>query len=268
MKLGFVSKPECPRCIEVIRFLSNYLKANGHDFVVESGTARDMKVDGERVDRINADALVTVGGDGTALWALQKTDLPILPIKVSSLAFLSEVDAADALGYITRYLKGEFEVEERARIKTTVNSKRLPDSLNEAVLKSMIISKIRWFGMYLDDDFIHNIRADGIIIATPTGSTSYSLSVGGPILDPKVKGFIISYMAPFTLSARSMVVPSQSTIRVVTLDKGKSIMLTLDGQEGIEVGFHDEISFTESEHPAKFIRFNSDFYKNTREKMT
>lgn len=268
MKLGFVSKPECPRCLELIRFLGGYLKENGHDFVIESSTARDMKVDGERIERMRADALVTVGGDGTALWALQRTDLPILPIKVSSLAFLSEVDASNALGYVNRLLKKDFRVEERARIKTTVNSKRLPDSLNEAVLKSTIMSKIRWFGMYLDDDFIHNIRADGIIIATPTGSTSYSLSVGGPILDPKVKGFIISYMAPFTLSARSMVVPSQSTIRVVALDKGKSIMLTLDGQDGLEVGFHDEISFTESEHPARFIRFNSDFYRNTREKMT
>ncbi len=268
MKIGFVSKPECPRCTELIGFLSDYLKVNGHDFVIESGTAKEMKVDGERIDKISADALVTVGGDGTALWTLQKSKLPILPINVASLAFLSETDSSSALGCLSRYLQGDYKIEERARIKTTVNSKRLPDSLNEAVLKTMIMSKIRWFGIYLDDDFIHNIRADGIIIATPTGSTSYSLSVGGPILDPKVKAFIISYMAPFSLSARSMVVPSQSTIRAVALDKGRNIMLTLDGQEGMEVGFHDEISFTESEHPARFIRFNSDFYKNTREKMT
>ena len=268
MKIGFVSKPECPRCHELIKFLSAYLRENGHDFVIESGTAKEMKMEGERIDRISADAIVTVGGDGTALWTLQKTKLPVLPVNVSSLAFLSEVDSSGALGCINRFLKGDYRLEKRARIKTMVNSTRLPDSLNEAVLKSMIMSKIRWFGVYLDNDFIHNVRADGIIIATPTGSTSYSLSVGGPILDPKVKGFIISYMAPFTLSARSMVVPSQSTIRVVTLDKGKSIMLTLDGQNGIEVGFHDEISFTESEYPAKFIRFNSDFYKNTREKMS
>ena len=267
MKIGFVSKPECPRCQELIKFLANFLKERGHDYVLESGTAKEMKMDGERVEKIHADVLVTVGGDGAALWTLQKTKLPILPINVSSLAFLSEVDSSGALGCINRFLDGDYKVEERARIKTTVNSKRLPDSLNEAVLKTMIMSKIRWFGIYLDDDFIHNTRADGIIIATPTGSTSYSLSVGGPILDPKVKGFIISYMAPFSLSARSMVVPSQSTIRVVTLDKGKNIMLTLDGQDGLEVGFHDEISFTESEHPARFIRFNSDFYKNTREKM-
>ncbi|MCL4447972.1 MAG: NAD(+)/NADH kinase [Thermoplasmatales archaeon] len=267
MKIGFVSKPECPKCVEVIKFLTNFLKENGHDYVIEYGTAKEMKMEGERVDKISADAIVTVGGDGAALWTLQKTKLPVLPVNVSSLAFLSEVDSTGALACINRLLRGDYRVEERARIKTTVNSKRLPDSLNEAFLKSMIMSKIRWFGVYLDNDFIHNIRADGIIIATPTGSTSYSLSVGGPILDPKVKGFIISYMAPFSLSARSMVVPSQSTIRIVALDKGKSIMLTLDGQEGIEVGFHDEISFTESEYPAKFIRFNSDFYKNAREKM-
>jgi NAD+ kinase len=268
MRIGFVSKPDCPRCLEVIRLLTSFLRSNGHDFVIEYGTAKEMKTDGEKVDKINADLIITVGGDGTALWTVQKTKLPVLPINVSSLAFLSEVTSENAVASVNNLLRGEYRIEERARIKTTVNSKRLPDSLNEAVLKTMIMSKIRWFGIYLDNDFIHNIRADGIIIATPTGSTSYSLSVGGPILDPKVKGFIISYMAPFSLSARSMVVPSQSTIRAVTLDKGKSIMLTLDGQEGVEVGFHDEISFTESEYPAKFVRFNSDFYKNTREKMS
>ncbi len=267
MKIGFVAKPECPKCTDLIRFLTAYLKDNGNDFLLESGTAREMKMDGAKVEKMDVDAIITVGGDGTALWTLQKTNIPILPINVGSLAFLSEVDSSGAINCINRLLRGEYRVEERARIKTTVNSRRLPDSLNEAVLKTMIMSKIRWFGVYLDNDFIHNIRADGIIIATPTGSTSYSLSVGGPILDPKVKGFIISYMAPFSLSARSMVVPSQSTIRVVALDKGKNIMLTLDGQEGIEVGFHDEMFFTESEHPAKFIRFNSDFYKNAREKM-
>lgn len=268
MRIGFLSKPECPRCIELIKSLTNYLKSNGHDYVIEQGTAKEMKVEGERLERIEADLIITVGGDGSALWALQKTRLPILPINVGSLAFLSEVEPENAIVTINRLFRGEYKIEERARIKTTVNSRRLPDSLNEAVLKTMVMSKIRWFGVYLDNDFIHNIRADGIIIATPTGSTSYSLSVGGPILDPKVKAFIISYMAPFSLSARSMVVPSQSTIRAVALDKGKSIMLTLDGQEGVEVGFHDEISFTESEYPAKFIRFNSDFYRNTREKMS
>ena len=268
MKIGFVSKPECPKCTELIKFLSNFLTENGHDFVVELGTSKDLKMDGERIEKIKADAIVTVGGDGTALWTIQKTKLPVLPVNVSSLAFLAEADSRTALECLNKLLRGDYKIEERARIKTTVNSKRLPDSLNEAVLKTMIISKIRWFGIYLDNDFIHNIRADGIIIASPTGSTSYSLSVGGPILDPKVKAFIISYMAPFSLSARSMVVPSQSTIRAVALDKGRNIMLTLDGQEGIEVGFHDEISFTESEYPARFIRFNSDFYKNTREKMS
>jgi NAD+ kinase len=267
LRIGFVSKPECPRCIEIIRTITQFLDVNGHEWVLEEATAREMKEGGEPLQKIDADVIITVGGDGTALWTLQKTRLPILPVNAGSVAFLSEVEPSNVLGYLNRLINGDFKVEERSRIKTTVNSRRLPDSLNEAVLKTMILSKIRWFGVYIDNDFIQNIRADGIIIATPTGSTSYSLSVGGPILDPKVRAFIISYMAPFSLSARSMVVPSDSTIRVVTLDKGKSIMLTLDGQEGVEVGFHDEISFTESEFPAKFIRFNLDFYRSIREKV-
>lgn len=267
MKIGFVSKPECPKCWDVIRSLSDYLIKEGHEVLLESGTSRAMKTQGVPIAEIHADLLVTVGGDGTALWTLQKSDIPVLPINVGSLAFLSEVNSENAIDYLNRYLSGEFRIQERARIKTTLNSKRLPDAVNEVVLRTMTISKIRWFGVYLDNDFIHNIRADGIIIATPTGSTSYSLSVGGPILDPKVKAFVISNMAPFSLSARSMVVPSDSTIRVVTLDKGKNIMLTLDGQEGVEVGFHDQITFTESEHPGKFVRFESDFYRNTRDKM-
>ncbi len=267
MKIGFVAKPECPKCWDLIGSLTEFLTKEGHDVILESGTAREMKRDGVPMGEMEADAIVTVGGDGTALWALQKTKSPILPINVSSLAFLSEAASENAVDYLERYLRGEFWIQERARIKTTLNSRRLPDAVNEAVLKTIAISKIRWFGVYLDNDFIHNIRADGIIIATPTGSTSYSLSVGGPILDPKVKALVISNIAPFSLSARSMVVPSDSTVRVVTLDKGKSIVLTLDGQEGIEVGFHDEIAFTESEYPARFIRFDSDFYRSTREKM-
>ncbi|MEM0138948.1 MAG: NAD(+)/NADH kinase, partial [Thermoplasmatales archaeon] len=267
LKIGFVSKPECARCIEVIKTVAQFLESNGHEYVIEEGTAREMKTEGEPISKMKADVIVTVGGDGTALWAIQKTKLPVLPVNVGSLAFLSEVDPSNMFSYFARLLNGNFKIEERARIKTTVNSRRLPDSLNEAVMKTMFLSKIRWFGVYIDNDFIQNIRADGIIIATPTGSTSYSLSVGGPILDPNVRAFIISYMAPFSLSARSMVVPSDSTIRVVTLDKGKSIMLSLDGQEGVEVGFHDEISFTESEFPAKFIRFNLDFYRAIREKV-
>lgn len=267
MKIGFVSRPECPKCIDVIQFLRNFLISGGNEVILESKIAKELNTEGKPVGDIGAEVIVTVGGDGTALWTLQKTNSPILPINVGSLAFLSEVSPENALISLNRLLRGEFKIEERARIKTTLNSKRLPDSVNEVVLETTMTSKIRWFGIYLDDDFIHNIRADGIIIATPTGSTSYSLSVGGPIVDPKVKALVLSHMAPFSLSARSIVVPSESTLRVVPLDKGKSITLTLDGQEGVQVGFHDEMTFTESEHPARFVRFDSDFYKNTREKM-
>lgn len=267
LRIGFVSKPDCPKCIEVIQLLRHFLISEGHEAVLESSVARELNTDGFAIGDFDAEAILTVGGDGTALWTLQKTKVPILPINVGSLAFLSEINPENAVVYLNKFLHGDYKIEERARIKSTLNNRRLPDSVNEVVLETTITSKIRWFGVYLDDDFIHNIRADGIIIATPTGSTSYSLSVGGPIVDPKVKALVLSHMAPFSLTARSIVVPSESTLRVVTLDKGKNITLALDGQESVEVGYHDEMAFTESEYPAKFIRFESDFYKNTREKM-
>lgn len=267
MRIGFVSRPECPKCIGVIQSLSDFLVSRGDDVVLEENTAKEMNAGGVPVEKMNAEVIVTVGGDGTALWTIQKTNSLILPINVGSLAFLSEVSPENAIQYLDRFLRGEYSIEERARIKSTLNSRRLPDSVNEVVLETTVKSKIRWFGIYLDDDFIHNIRADGIIIATPTGSTSYSLSVGGPIIDPKVKALVLSHIAPFSLNARSIVVPSDATLRVVTLDKGKNIVLTLDGQVNVDVGFHDEMTFTESEHPARFVRFNQDFYKNTREKM-
>lgn len=267
MKIGFVSRPECPRCIDVISSLRSYLISEGNEILLEKSTAAEMKLYGENIENMDAEIIITVGGDGTALWTLKKVKAAILPINLGSLGFLSEVNPNNALQALSRLMRGEFKIEERARIKTVLNSRRMADSVNEVVIKTIKTSKIRWFGIYLDNDFIHNIRADGIIIATPTGSTSYSLSVGGPILDPKVKGLIISHIAPFSLNVRSIVVPSESTIRVKILDKNKNLEMSMDGQEALEVGYHDEITFTESERPARFVRFSSDFYKNMREKM-
>ncbi len=267
MKIGFVSRPECPRCIDLIASLRDYLIREGNEVIVEKSTAEEMKLKGESIEDMDTEVVITVGGDGTALWTLKRIKSAILPINMGSLGFLSEVNPNNALQALSRLLRGEFKIEERSRIKTVLNSRRLGDSVNEVVIKTIKTSKIRWFGIYIDNDFIHNIRADGVIIATPTGSTSYSLSVGGPILDPRVKGLIISHIAPFSLNVRSIVVPSESTIRVKILDKNKNLEMSMDGQEAIEVGYHDEITFTESETPARFIRFSSDFYKNMREKM-
>ncbi|MDA8055095.1 MAG: NAD(+)/NADH kinase [Thermoplasmatales archaeon] len=267
MKIGFVSKPECPRCIEMVAWLSDYLVREGTDVILEESTAREMKTSGTPIGEMECDVVVTVGGDGTALYTLKRVNSAVLPVNLGSLGFLSEVSSNNVLQALGRLMRGEYRVEERARIKTVLNGERLTDSVNEVVIRTNRTSKIRWFGMYIDDDFIHNIRADGIIIATPTGSTSYSLSVGGPILDPRVKALIVSHIAPFSLNVRSIVVPSESTIRVKILDQEKNLEMGSDGQEGVEVGYHDEIYFTESERPARFVRLDGDFYRNMREKM-
>ncbi len=267
MKIGFISRPECPRCLDLIDTLSRYLEKEGHNIIIEESAAREMKVAGTPLKDMNPEIAITVGGDGTALWTLKRLNSAILPINMGSFGFLSEIGPTNALNAMSKLTRGEYKVEERSRIKTTLNGKRLMDCVNEVVIKSAEISKIRWFGIYIDGDFIHNVRADGIIIATPTGSTSYSLSVGGPILDPRVRALIVSHIAPFKLNVRSIVVPSESTIKISILEKGKRLIMSLDGQDEIAVGYNDEILMTESESPARFVRFESDFYRNMREKF-
>jgi Predicted sugar kinase len=267
LKIGFISRPDCPRCLDLIGILYRYLKHEGHEVMIEQSAASEMKIHGVPLEEMNAEIIITVGGDGTALWTLKRVNTAILPINMGSFGFLSEIGPTNAIAAMGKLTRGEYKVEERPRIKTTLNGKRLSDSVNEVVIKSAEITKIRWFGIYIDNDFIHNVRADGIIVASPTGSTSYSLSVGGPILDPRVKALIISHIAPFKLNVRSIVVPSESTIRISILEKGKRLIMSLDGQEEIIIGYNDEILITESESPARFVRFESDFYRNMREKF-
>ncbi|MGC8547330.1 MAG: NAD(+)/NADH kinase, partial [Thermoplasmata archaeon] len=151
MKIGFVSRPECPRCIDVISSLRDYLISEGNDIILEKSTAAEMKLDGENIEDLDAEIIITVGGDGTALWTLKKVKAAILPINLGSLGFLSEVSPNSALQALSRLMRGEFKIEERARIKTVLNSRRVADSVNEVVIKTIKTSKIRWFGIYLDN---------------------------------------------------------------------------------------------------------------------
>ena len=127
---------------------------------------------------------------------------------------------------------------------------------------------MRHYEIFVDDVMANSIRADGVIIATPTGSTSYAMSAGGPILDPRVAGFIIVPIAPFKLSARPMVVPIDSKISIRLLTPKRPSLLVLDGQLEYKIKTNDKITFTRSESPARFIRFEPDFYKRIEEKLT
>jgi NAD+ kinase len=184
------------------------------------------------------------------------------------LGFLTEVHEDQAIEGLNRILDKDYIIDERARLKTVVNRKRLIDATNEAVIHTAHIAKMRHYDIFVDDVIAESIRADGIIIATPTGSTSYAMSAGGPILDPRVEAFIIVPIAPFKLSARPMVIPIDSTVSIQLLTPKRPSLLVLDGQLEHKIKTNDKVTFSRSESPARFIKFEPDFYKRIEEKLS
>src|SRR5207245_10339616 len=163
---------------------------------------------------MRVDVVLAIGGDGTILRALQLSDVKVLGINSGSLGFLAEVYSNEADAYLERVAKGDFRVEERMRLKVTVDGERMFDCTNEAVVHTAQIAKIRHFEIRVDSEVVERIRADGIIVATPTGSTSYSMSAGGPIVDPHVEAIIATAIAPFKPASRPHVFPPTGQVHV------------------------------------------------------
>jgi len=216
---------------------------------------------------MNAEVIITVGGDGTILKTVQNTDGKILGINTGNLGFIAEVQPDQIEDALQRLERGEYSVTKRIRLRTELNGKRLPDSVNEAVAHTDRVAKIRRFAIEIDGVFVEELRADGVIISTPTGSTCYSMSAGGPIVDPRVPAFVLVSIAAFNRHIRRpLVVPSHSRIRM-TFPQQKSILLVLDGQEEFQLKGDEVLEFTQSERPAEFIRMYTNFYSNLRNKI-
>jgi NAD+ kinase len=238
----------------------------GVDYVVETHTAEALGLKGVPLAKMKVDALITVGGDGTILRTLQASDAPVMGVNAGVLGFLTEIQAEEIKTAIKKLLKGDYHIDERLKLKTVLNGKRLEDATNEAVVHTAHIAKMRHFAISVDGTPATEIRADGLIVATPTGSTSYAMSVGSSIIDPRVDALVIAPIAPFRLAARPLVVSARSKIAVRILDP-KECTMVIDGQCEFKIRGDETLVFTASEKKAKFISFKDDFYRNLEEKL-
>ncbi len=239
------------------------------DLVLETGLARlfGKEEEGRLVEEMDVDVLIAVGGDGTVLRSLQRTNAPIFGINAGMLGFLTEIShEANIESGLERLLREDFFIDERLKLKSELNGRRMYDAMNEAVVHTAHIAKIRHFHVFVDDEMAMNVRSDGIIVATPTGSTSYSMSVGGPVIDPRVEAFVISPMAPFRHNAESIVVPASSEIKV-ELEKPKPCLLVIDGQQEEEMTGDEIVMLRRSEKSGRFVSFQRDFYSRFKEKL-
>ncbi|GKX31935.1 NAD kinase [Vallitalea longa] len=226
-----------------------------------------------------AECVIVLGGDGTILntaRSLLKYDIPILGVNLGNLGFLAEVEKKDALSTLSKIINGDYYIQRRMMIdvkkKTKNREETIGVALNDIVIARTSISRMMKYSIYVNDGHVNNYSADGIIVSTPTGSTAYNLSAGGPILDPKNEMMVITPICPHTLMSRSIVLSKNDIVKISLQDNLKNlnddIMITIDGQESIKVDEEDKIIISNSYRSAKLITCNKNgFYKILRKKL-
>ena len=268
MKWGLICKPQASNAFDLACRVFDFLKEEGEVYPEKDLASRMGKKKGFLRSEINeiADVVVTIGGDGTILYALEQIDKPIFAINSGGMGFLAEVESKFAFEGLEKVRSGEYNIVERSKLKVEVDDVRVPDAANEVTVHSSKIAKIAYLRVYVGGELIESYGADGVMVSTSTGSTSYALSVGGPLMDPTVPAMIIAPIAPFKLSARPWIVPVKKTVRVEVV-KCDGAKVVVDGENAVEVSSESKIIISQSETKARFVRFGESFYQMVRLKL-
>jgi NAD+ kinase len=220
-------------------------------------------------ESLGADVLLAIGGDGTFLHALRRTAVPLLPVNAGTLGVLSEVDGAapGALeAALEKLLAGRYFLEERTKLAAEIGAEPLPDATNEYVVHATQVGKMGLFEISFDRRPVGTIRADGLIVATPTGSTAYALSSLGPIVEPEVDGFVLTAIAPFRVEARAVVLGGLRTVQIRSLRDGGSTVVLPDGDGEHPLAVGDAVTISRSPRRASLVRFGTSFFDRLKGK--
>jgi len=201
-----------------------------------------------------------LGGDGTFLSAARwigEKDIPLIGVKFGEVGFLAETAEDDLFTVAKRILDDDFNVEKRMRLAVQVMRAdkivACETVLNDIVINKGALARLASIETYIDDHYLTTFRADGLIVATPTGSTAYSLAAGGPVIHPRVPGIILNPICPFTLTVRPLVVPDSVRIAIKLEESASDIMVTFDGQQGLSIDHKDCILIRKERQPLHMI---------------
>ncbi|MDK2913250.1 MAG: kinase [Thermococcaceae archaeon] len=267
MKFGLVARRDKAEALKLAYRVYDFLKINGYDVVVDSETYSHLgefdEGDVIPLEEFDVDFIIAIGGDGTILRIEHKTkkEIPILGVNMGTLGFLTEIEPDETFFALTKLLDGEYFIEERMKLRPLLQSgKPVPDALNEVAILTGIPGKIIHVKYYIDGGLGDEVRADGVIFSTPTGSTGYALSAGGPFVDPRLDVVGIIPLAPVALSSRPMIVPADSVIDVKNLSTSRKTIMAVDGQFYCYIKPEVEIRIKKSPRKAKFVRFTREIY--------
>ena len=211
--------------------------------------------------------ILVLGGDGTFLSAARLVgtrNIPLLGVKFGEVGFLAITLEDHLEEVVEKIFQGKYQIHERVRLNIQlVREGRVladVDVLNDMVINKSALSRLASCAVYLDNVYLTTFRADGLIVATPTGSTAYSLAAGGPVVHPSVPSIILTPICPFTLTNRPLLIPDTTAVEIRLEDSPEDIVLTLDGQEGFDMDPRDRIFVSKSPHAVQMISFEPDSY--------
>jgi NAD+ kinase len=269
--VGLIARFDKKEAIKLVEDLAKYLRAKGLDVYVEDTLAKKMGIQEKSVplEGMKTDFMITIGGDGTILRtciSIPKPEPPILAINMGVRGFLTEVESKQAFTAVDKCLKEEFTLEKCTKLSVTADDTKFPDALNEVLVRADEPAKLLYARVIKDGKAILNCQADGLIMATQTGSTGYSLSAGGPVLDPCVDAFVLTPVCALTVF-RSIVFPVNSSLTIEVL-RPKRTLVVIDGQHRKIVNSElTRLTVNRSKHETSFIRFSKNFYHRLRSRL-
>jgi NAD+ kinase len=275
---AIISRPARSEVAKTVPQLLDWLHAHGYGVIVDPETAKysdgEEEVARSQMSSRPLDLVVVLGGDGTLLSAARATapiDVPLLGVNLGSLGFLTDVPLSSLFSMLDQIGQGRAAVEQRSLMQCDLlrGAQILGSYLvfNDAVVNKTALARLNNYDLFVDAVFVSSYRADGMIVATPTGSTAYSLSAGGPVLMPTVNAFVITPVAPHSLTHRPLVVPDSSVVELLLRSDEEVAYLSLDGQPGLDLCDGDRVRCRRSEHRVSLFRTDHDFFHVLRTKL-
>lgn len=276
--IGIVAKPHISEAKAILEQLLAYLSKQNKTVIMDKDTGallgRPATHQKSEIPSL-VDIMIVLGGDGTLLSVarlVEGKDVPILAVNLGGLGFLTEVTLEELFTTLEKIFKKDFVTDDRLMLKAHIHrqGERVAQSvvLNDVVVSKGAIARMIKLQIHIDGQFVTSLRGDGLIVASPTGSTAYSLSAGGPIINPAVDAMILTPISPHTLTNRPIVIPNNSHVEVTLKTREEGTNVTFDGQVGFSLRQNDVVEVWTTESRIKLIRSpNRNYYEVLRQKL-
>ncbi len=276
-KVGIICKTGISEPSEILKGLLPWLKQKGYETYLDIETASTMNIEGSPRSQIPSlvDVIIVLGGDGTMLSVCRLVGdkgIPILGVNIGGLGFLTEVQKDELYDVLENVLTGKCPMEERMMLSAYVyrHSECVAEyiAMNDVVITKGALARIIDLETYINHVYVNTFKADGLIVSTPTGSTAYALSAGGPIVFPTLNSLVLAPICPHTLTNRPIVLPDDVLIEIVLRSQTEDVFLTLDGQVGFSLKLNDIIEVRQSPFKTKLLTpCGKDYFQILRTKL-